>query len=110
VAATEVVIREQPRVTKTSRFFLFHCYAAKATSSRSSTCICDWESRSLEPSSLVILYRERVNKIFGSDLRGYSLASSSSSPQLIYLFVRHAPRVVAFNVNSVRPIIVLNEP
>jgi hypothetical protein len=46
-------------------FHLLCCYAAKATSSWSSMCICDRESRSLEPSSLVILHQERVNKIFG---------------------------------------------
>jgi hypothetical protein len=31
----------------------------------SSTCICDQESRSPEPSSLAILHRERANKVFG---------------------------------------------
>jgi hypothetical protein len=28
-------------------------------------CICDWESRSPEPSSSVILHQERVNNVFG---------------------------------------------
>jgi hypothetical protein len=46
-------------------FHLLHCYAAKASSSRLSTCIHDWESRSPEPSSSVILHRERANKVFG---------------------------------------------
>jgi hypothetical protein len=46
-------------------FRLLHCCAAKATSSHSSTCIHDRESRSLELSSSVILHRERVNKVFG---------------------------------------------
>jgi hypothetical protein len=41
-----------------------------------------------------------------SDIRDCSLASSSSSPRLVYLFVGLAQRVVAFNVNFVRPIIV----
>jgi hypothetical protein len=40
-------------------------YATKATSSLSSTCMCDRESRSLEPSSSSILHRARVNKVFG---------------------------------------------
>jgi hypothetical protein len=42
----------------------------------------------------------------GSDLHDYSLASSSSSPQLIYLIVGRAPTVVAFNVNFIRLIVV----
>jgi hypothetical protein len=42
---------------------LIRC-SVKATSSCSSTCIYNWESRSLEPSYSVILHRERVNKIF----------------------------------------------
>jgi hypothetical protein len=37
----------------------------RRTSSRSSTCIYDWESRSPEPSSLAILHWEMVNKVFG---------------------------------------------
>jgi hypothetical protein len=45
-----------------------------------------------------------------SDLRDCSLASSSSSSQLIYLFVGHAPMVVAFNTNSIGPIVVIKEP
>jgi hypothetical protein len=45
-------------------FRLLHCYATKATSSRSSICICDRESRSPEPLSSAILHRERVNKVF----------------------------------------------
>jgi hypothetical protein len=47
-----------------------------------------------------------ANKVFGSDLHDYSLASSSSSPWLVYLFVGLARRVVAFNTNFVRPIVV----
>jgi hypothetical protein len=46
----------------------------------------------------------------GSDLHDCSLASSSSSSRLVYLFVGHTPKVVAFNVNSVRPIVVVKEP
>jgi hypothetical protein len=41
-------------------------------------------------------------KFLGSDLHDCSLASSCSSPRLVYLFVGRAPRVVAFNTNSVR--------
>jgi hypothetical protein len=41
-----------------------------------------------------------------SDHRDYSLASSCSSPWLVYLFIVRAPRVIAFNVNFVRPIAV----
>jgi hypothetical protein len=33
-------------------------------------------------------------------------ASSSSSPQPICLFVRRVPRIIAFNANSIRPIVV----
>jgi hypothetical protein len=46
-------------------FRLICCYAAKTTSSRLSICICDRESRSLKPSSSVILHWERANKVFG---------------------------------------------
>jgi hypothetical protein len=53
------------RNSNTSRFCRFCCCAAEATSSRSSMCICDQESRSPEPSSSVILHQERANKIFG---------------------------------------------
>jgi hypothetical protein len=41
---------------------------------------------------------------FGSDLHDCSLASSSSSPWIVYLFVGLTQRVVAFNANFVRPI------
>jgi hypothetical protein len=71
-------------------------------------CTYDQESKSPKPSSLVILHRERPNKVLGSDLRDCSLASSSSSSWLIYLFIGRASRVVAFNVNSV--VIVTKEP
>jgi hypothetical protein len=87
-----------------SRFRRFCCCAVDATSSHLSTCIYDRESMSPKPSSLAILHREKTNKVLGSDLRDCSLASSSSLPQLIYLFVGRTPRVIAFNVNFVRPI------
>jgi hypothetical protein len=45
-------------------------------------------------------------RLLGSDLRDCSLASSNSSSHLIYLFVECATRVITFNVNSVRPIII----
>jgi hypothetical protein len=45
-------------------FRLLRYCASKATSSHSSMCICDRESRSSEPSSSVILHRERANKVF----------------------------------------------
>jgi hypothetical protein len=47
-------------------FCLLRCCAAKATSSRLSTCIGDQKSRSPESSSSVILDRERANKVFGT--------------------------------------------
>jgi hypothetical protein len=47
-------------------------------------------------------------RFLGSDLRDCSLASSSSLPRLIYLFVGRAPRVIAFNANFVRLIAVFN--
>jgi hypothetical protein len=86
---------------------LIRCCAAKASSSCSSMCICDRESRSLELSFSAILHRERANKVFGSDIHDCSLASSSSSPRLVYLFVDRTPRVIAFNANFIRPIAVL---
>jgi hypothetical protein len=69
-------------------------------------CIYDRESRSLKLSSSTILNRERTNKIFESDLHDCSLASSSSVSWLIYLFVERAPRIIDFDANSVRPIVV----
>jgi hypothetical protein len=45
-------------------------------------------------------------RFLGSDLRDCSLASSSSSPRLVYLFVGLTRRVVAFNANFVRPIVI----
>jgi hypothetical protein len=45
-------------------------------------------------------------RFLGSDLHDCSLASSSSSPRLVYLFVCLARRIVAFNANFVRPITV----
>jgi hypothetical protein len=45
-------------------------------------------------------------RFLGSDLHDCSLVSSSSSSQLIYLFVGLTRRVVAFNANFVRPIAV----
>jgi hypothetical protein len=45
-------------------------------------------------------------RFLGSDLCDCSLALSSSSPRLVYLFVGLAQRVIAFNVNFVRPIVV----
>jgi hypothetical protein len=47
---------------------------------------------------------------FGSDLHDYSLAPSSSSPRLVYLFVGSALRVTTFNANSIRPIVIFKEP
>jgi hypothetical protein len=43
-------------------------------------------------------------RFLGSDLRDCSLASSSSPPRLVYLFVGLTRRVVAFNTNFIRPI------
>jgi hypothetical protein len=97
---------EQLQATNASTLVPPPLLRVKAISSRLSTCIYDRENRSSELSSSTILYRERVNKVFGNDLRGLSLAFLSSSSQLIYLFVRRASRVIAFNVNSIRPIIV----
>jgi hypothetical protein len=45
-------------------------------------------------------------RFLGSDLHDCSLTSSSSSPRLVYLFVGLARRVIAFNVNFIRPIAV----
>jgi hypothetical protein len=46
-------------------------------------------------------------KFLESDLRDCSLASSTSSPWFVYLFIERTSRVVAFNANSARPIAVL---
>jgi hypothetical protein len=93
--------------TNASWFRRFCCCVTTATSSRSLMCICDQESRSSEPSSAVILHREREQiRFLGSDLHDCSLTSSSSSPQLVYLFVGRASRVIAFNANSVRPSVI----
>jgi hypothetical protein len=45
-------------------------------------------------------------RFLGSGLRDCSLASSSSSPRLIYLFIDRASRVIIFNVNFITPIAV----
>jgi hypothetical protein len=87
-------------------FHLLRCSTTKATSSRSSMCIHNQESRSSESSFSAILHRERVNKFLENDLCDCSLASSSSSSRLTYLFVGRAPRVITFNANSVRPIVI----
>jgi hypothetical protein len=50
--------------TNTSRFYRFYCCVAEATSSHSSTCICDQKSRSPEPLSSAILHQKRVNRVF----------------------------------------------
>jgi hypothetical protein len=44
-----------------------------------------------------------------SNVRDCSLASSSSSSRLIYLFIGRALRVVAFNVNFVKLIVIVKE-
>jgi hypothetical protein len=65
--ATEIVTKKMNshKSTNTSRFHRFCCCAAEATSSHSSTCICNRESRSSEPSCSTILHRGRTNKVFG---------------------------------------------
>jgi hypothetical protein len=45
-------------------------------------------------------------RFLGSDLHDCSLASSNSSLRLVYLFVGLTQRVVTFNMNIVRPIVV----
>jgi hypothetical protein len=56
------------------------------------------------------MHRESTNKIFVNGLHDCSLTSSSSSSRLIYLFVERAPRIIAFNTNSVKPIVIVKEP
>jgi hypothetical protein len=65
VAVTVVATQTATKNTNTSKFHRFCCYTVEVTSSRSSTCICNQESRSPEPSSSVILHWERANKVFG---------------------------------------------
>jgi hypothetical protein len=64
VAATKVVRTKNYEPPMYLVFRLLCCCAVKPTSFYSSMYIYDWESRSVEPSSLVILHRERTNKIF----------------------------------------------
>jgi hypothetical protein len=45
-------------------------------------------------------------RFLGSDLHDCSVASSSSSQRLVYLFVGLVQRIVTFNVNFIRPIAV----
>jgi hypothetical protein len=62
---TELVTTKNHKPHLHLRFHLLHCCAAKANSSRSSTCIHDQESKFLKPSSSTILYLKRANKVFG---------------------------------------------
>jgi hypothetical protein len=81
--------------------FCLLCWCVvNATLSRSSTCIYDRESRSLELSSSSILHRERTNKVFGNILCDCSIASLRSSLRLIYLFVRRVPTIIIYNASS----------
>jgi hypothetical protein len=64
VATTEIATMNNHEPPMHIDFCLLRCYADKATSSRSSTCICDRESKSLKPSSSAILHRERANKVY----------------------------------------------
>jgi hypothetical protein len=70
-------IRTTTKNTNASRFRRFCCRASEATSSRSSTCICNRESRSPELSSSAILHWESANKVFGK-----------RSSQLLARFIR----------------------
>jgi hypothetical protein len=86
---------------------LIRCCAAKTSSSYSSTCISDRESKSPKPSPLVIVCTGRWRiRFLESNLSDCSLVTSSYSPRLIYLFIGHVPRVIAFNTNFVRMIAV----
>jgi hypothetical protein len=105
-ATTELVPRNNHEPPTHLDFCLLRCCVAMTTSSRSSMCNCDQESMSLEPSSLAILHWESVNKDFVSDLHDCSLASSSSSTRLEYLYVKRASRVTVFNAYFVRQIII----
>jgi hypothetical protein len=81
-------------------FCLLYCCAAKATSSRSSTWLCDRESRSIEPSSSVILHQGGQIRFLGSILCDCVIASTSSSSWLIYFFVGRTPTIVVYNAPS----------
>jgi hypothetical protein len=90
-------------------FCLFRYCDAKTISSRSSTCICNRESKSLEPSFSAILHQVWVNKVFGK----WSLRL------LIHFFkffiMTHLPlrqmrvEVVAFNANSISQSVVFTK-
>jgi hypothetical protein len=97
-------------------FRLLRYCAAKATLSRSSTCICNRESRSPKPSSSAILHRERANKIFGK-------RSSRLLARFIKLFTtallplrwshaegRHLQRKLRQADRRLHPIVIVREP
>jgi hypothetical protein len=85
VATTKLVTTYNHEPPTHLGFHLLSYYTTKATSSRSSTCICDRESRSLKLSSSVILHRERENKVFEK-------RSSRLLPRFFKLFIMtHLP-------------------
>jgi hypothetical protein len=88
-------------------FHLQHCCATKATSSRLSTCIYNRDNRSLKPSALAILHRERANKVFGNwssllfNLLHQALHHSSSTSSSIACRVSsHLPRTLSLSGRS----------
>jgi hypothetical protein len=71
-----------------------------------------WHASAIRRASLWIhrpqwscIGRGRI-RFLGNNLCDCSLASPSSSPQLVYLIVGRVPRVVACNMNFIRPIVV----
>jgi hypothetical protein len=116
-AATEIGIDQQPRKHQhIYRFRRYCCYAAEATSSHSSTYICDRESRSPKPSSSAILHRERPNKGFGKQslrllarfIKFFTTAHlplrrSHAEGRRLQRKVRHADR-------RLHPVVIVKEP
>jgi hypothetical protein len=79
-------------------FCLLRSCAAKATSSRSSTCTCDQESTPTESSSSVIPHQKMVNKVFGK--RSTRLIDHLLKFVITYLFIRRTPTIVVCNAPS----------
>jgi hypothetical protein len=92
--------------TNTSRFRRFCCCATKVLHPihRRASAIERAGLQNRRPQRSCT-WRGRI-RFLESDLHDCSLASSSSSPRLVYLFVGLTRRVIAFNANFVRPIAV----
>jgi hypothetical protein len=101
VAATQIITHPTSPQTHLG-FRGLRCWVTKTSSSQSSTCIYDRERRSLELLSLMILHWERVNKVLWSVLWDCSIASSTSSSWLVYIFIERALTIVVYNTSLLK--------